>query len=140
MDTREYLNQFQRYDKIRRNKLEELKYLESIATGLSSFPYGTEKVQTSGNTDKIGDIVSKIVDLKVEINGVIDECLRKRIEVINTIDSITNPVLYDLLFKRYVEGKSLSVIADEIGYTSQWTRELHLSALAEVKKLKDFES
>lgn len=140
MDAREYLNQIQRYDKIRRNKLEELEYLESLAQGIKSFSYDSERVQTSGPCDKIGETVAKIVDLKNDIIEITNKCLEVRIEVTKTIDSVTNSVFYDILFKRYAEGKSLDVIADEVGYSYQRTKELHLSAIAAVKKIKGFES
>lgn len=140
MDTREYLNQIQRYEKIRRNKLEELEYLESLAQGIKSFPYDSERVQTSGSHDKVGETVTKIVDLKNDIIETTNKCLEVRIEVTKTIDSVTNPVFYDILFKRYAEGKTLDVIADEVGYSYQRTKELHLSAIAAVKKIKGFDS
>ena len=139
MDTREYLNQIQRYDKIIHNKREELAQLESLATGLSSFSYD-EKVQTSRSQDKIGDLVAKIVDLQAEITDLTNEYVDKRTEIIRTIDSVANPVLYDILFKKYVKGKSLDVIADDIGYSYQRTKELHLSAIATVKEIRHFES
>ena len=90
MDTREYLNQIQRYDKIRRNKLEELEYLESLAQGIKSFSYDSERVQTSGPCDKIGETVAKIVDLKNDIIETTNKCLEVRIEVTKTIDSADN--------------------------------------------------
>ena len=138
-DTREYLNQIQRYDKIIQNKQEEIDYLHSLATSLGSFSYG-EKVQSSGSQDKMGDLVSKIVDLQVELIDIRQKYLDKRTEVIRSIDAVTNPVLYDILFKKYVKGKSLDVIADNIGYSYQRTKELHLQAIATVKKNENFDS
>lgn len=139
MDTREYLNQIQRFDKIIHNKHEELAQLKSLATGLNSFSY-CERVQTSGSQDKVGDLVAKIVDLETEIVDTTNEYMEKRTEVIRTIDSVTNPVLYDILFKRYVEGKALDIISDEVGYSYQRTKELHLSAIATVKRIGNFDS
>lgn len=139
MNTREYLNQIQRYDRVIRNKYVELEQLEAHATGLSSFSYG-DRVQTSGSQDKIGDLVAKIVDLQSEIADTTKEYLEKKTQVIKTIDSVKNSVLYDILFKKYVEGKTLDIIADEIGYSYQRIKELHLSAIATVKKIKGFDS
>lgn len=140
MTTREYLNQFQQCEKIRQNKFEELNYLESLATGLSSFAYDSERVQTSGAHDKMAETVVRIVDLQSEIVDVTNECIEKCIEVRKTIDSVKNSVLYNLLFKKYIEGKSLDTIADEMGYTYQWIKELHMSAISEIKKIKGFDS
>lgn len=88
----------------------------------------------------VGDLVAKIIDLESEITSLTNEYIEKRTEIIRTIDSVENSVLYEILFKRYVEGKSLNIIADEIGYAYPWTRQLHLSAIAEVQKIKGFDS
>lgn len=139
-NTREYLNQIQRYEKIIHNKYIEREQLRSHATGLKSFCYESERVQTSGSHDMIGDLVAKIVDLESEITALTNEYIERRTEIIRTIDSVENSVLYEILFKKYVEGKSLGVIADEIGYAYQWTKSLHLTAIAEVQKIKGFDS
>lgn len=88
----------------------------------------------------VGDLVAKIVDLESEITALTNEYIERRTEIIRTIDSVENSVLYEILFKKYVEGKSLGVIADEIGYAYQWTKSLHLTAIAEVQKIKGFDS
>ncbi len=97
-------------------------------------------MQTSGSHDMVGDLVAKIVDLESEITALTNEYIERRTEIIRTIDSVENSVLYEILFKKYVEGKSLGVIADEIGYAYQWTKSLHLTAIAEVQKIKGFDS
>lgn len=140
MNTREYLNQIQRYDKMIHNKEEDLKHYESLATSIKSFGYGTERVQTSGSTDRMGDLVAKIVDLKAEILEDISSYVEKRAEVTRTIGLVKNPVLYDILFKRYIKGQSLGNIADEIGYSYIRTKELHLVAIETVKDIKGFDS
>lgn len=88
----------------------------------------------------IGDLVAKIVDLEAEIISVTNEYMDKRMEIIRLIDSVESPVLYEILFKKYIEGKPLDVIADEIGYSYQRTKELHLCAIETVKELGCFDS
>lgn len=139
-NTREYLNQIQRYEKIIHNKYIEREQLRSHATGLKSFCYESERVQTSGSHDMIGDLVAKIVDLETEIISITNEYMDKRMEIIRLIDSVESPVLYEILFKKYIEGKPLDVIADEIGYSYQRTKELHLCAIETVKELGRFDS
>jgi len=139
MTTREYLGQIQRCNKIISNKYIEIEQLKSHAMGLNSFSYG-ERVQTSHSHDKMGDLVSKIVDLQSEIQDITYEYIEIRSEVVRTIDSVKNPVLYDILFKKYIEGKPLNIIADEVGYSYQRTKELHLDAISAIKILKGFDS
>mgnify|MGYP000877539172 CR=1 FL=1 len=101
MTTREYLGQIQRCNKIINNKYIEIEQLKSHAMGLNSFSYG-ERVQTSHSHDKMGDLVAKIVDLQSEIQDITYEYIEIRSEVVRTIDSVKNPVLYDILFKKYI--------------------------------------
>ena len=139
MTTREYLGQIQRCNKIINNKYIEIEQLKSHAMGLNSFSCG-ERVQTSSSHDKIGDLVAKIVDLQSEIQDITYEYIEIRSEVVRAIDSVKNPVLYDILFKKYIEGKPLDIIADEVGYSYQRTKELHLDAISAIKILKGFDS
>ena len=65
--------------------------------------------------------------------------LQKRQEIVRTIEQVEDPLLYDILFKHYVEYKSLVRIADEMGYSEIHIKKKHLKAIAEIKKIKGFE-
>lgn len=140
MDTRKYLNQIRRYEKIINNRLEEIEHLKSLATSISISAYGVERVQTSGTHDKIGDTIARIVDDQKEIAKIILDYRDKKQEIIALIESVEDTNYYDLLFKRYVEGKKLQVIADEMGYSIGAIKRFHLAALESVRKMKNFES
>ena len=140
MDTREYLNQIQRYSKIIDNKLEEIEYHKSLATNIGSSSYGMERVQTSVRQDKMADAVSKLVDLQNELADEVIKYTSKRREVIEAIESVKEPQYCELLFKRYVECKKLSVIADEMEYNDEYIKQLHSKALKRIKEMKGFES
>ena len=88
----------------------------------------------------MGDTVAKIVDLETEITATIVEYLSKKEEVIKTIESVENINMYNLLYKRYVEGKPLTSIAEEMGFSEDYVKHLHGDALNIVKKIKHFES
>ena len=97
------------------------------------------KRQTSVKRDPMGDMVAKIFDLREEISKMISEFLQKKQEIVRTIEQVEDPLLYNILFKHYVEYKSLVRIADEMGYSEIHIKKKHLKALAEVKKIKGFE-
>ena len=69
----------------------------------------------------------------------ISEFLQKKQEIVRTIEQVEDPLLYNILFKHYVEYKSLVRIADEMGYSEIHMKRMHLKAIAEVKKIKGFE-
>ena len=89
MTTKEYLSQIERFDRIIENKLSEMYQLKSMAYSVSGLN-SNEKVQTSFEQDKIGNAVSKIIDLENEINTLINNTLDKKMHIINQIDSIKN--------------------------------------------------
>lgn len=138
MTTRQYLHQIENYDNRIKNKLIEEEQLNSLSTSVSAIPI-REKVQTSVKHDPMGDMIAKIFDLRDEISKMAAEFLEKKQEIIRTIEQVDDPVLYNILFKHYVEYKSLVRIADEMGYSEIHMKRMHLKAIAEVKKIKGFE-
>ena len=139
MTTKQYLEQIRRYDFLIESKISERKHLQSLATS-SGIDYSCERVQTSPSPDRMGDLVSKIVDTQSEIADMISEYLNKKNEVIQTIESVDNIRFHEILYKRYVDGKSLGTISDEMHINYDYLKHLHIKALDYVKKMKGFKS
>ena len=129
MTAKEYLMQLQFLDKKIHNKLSEVYQLRALATS-ASVAIGSDKVQTSKQKDRMGDAIA---------NREIKRFLIKKKEIISVIETTENPNHYDLLFKRYVEYKTLRMIQNEMGYSLQHVKRMHKEALDEIKKIKGFE-
>lgn len=138
MTTRQYLSQIEKYDNLIHNKIIEEEQLNILSISVKSIPMG-EKVQSSSKQDPMGDMVAKIVDLRAEISKMATDFLEQKQEIIRTIEKVEDPILYAILFKRYVEYKTLLSIADELGYSEVTIKRLHLKALKEIKNIKGFE-
>lgn len=141
MNTREYLGQIQKYDRLIKNKQYEEEHLSNLALGLKSFSYG-EKVQATPNPNKMSDAVSELVDIQTEIKKMVIEYTKKKQDIIETIDKVSdiNSDLYELLFRRYVKGERLEMIACEMGYSYSHVKLLHSKSLNIIKNIKNFES
>ena len=139
MTTRQYLSQIEKYDNLIHNKIIEEEQLNILSMSVKSVPIG-EKVQTSSKQDPMGDMVAKIIDLREEISKMATDFLEQKQEIIRTIENVEDPILYDVLFKRYVEYKTLLNIADELGYSEVTIKRLHLKAVKAIKNIKGFES
>lgn len=139
MTTRQYLSQIEKYDNLIHNKIIEEEQLNILSMSVKSIPIG-EKVQTSSKQDPMGDMVAKIIDLREEISKMATDFLEQKQEIIRTIETVEDPILYDVLFKRYVEYKTLLNIADELGYSEVTIKRLHLKAVNAIKNIKGFES
>lgn len=133
MTTKEYLRQVERLNLIIEDKMTEIETLRGIASRLSGNTEN-ERVQTSLTKDKIGDIVSKIVDKEEELKVVMGEHIETKSIIIKQIEGITNNTFYKILTKKYIRFQSLTQIADDMGYSKRQIDRLHGKALL------DFES
>ena len=129
---KEYLRQLRTAEIKIEQKEEELERLksslESISTGTDS-----ERVQTTPR-DRLSEEITRIVDLEKEINSDLGAMLMLRNKIINEIQSMDNPVYKNILYKRYVQYKSLEEIAVEMSYSYTRLRHLHGRALQGFKK------
>lgn len=140
LTAKEYLQQIKSLKNKIKNKESELFLLECLATGTTA-PTDREAVQTSGTSDKVGNLAVKIVMLQQEIQKQKAEALEQISECISVIEKVrelpqkTAEVQYNILHKKYVGFKKLRHIADEENYDYDYIRQLHGKALLNVKKL-----
>lgn len=134
MTTKEYLNQIERLDKMITNKLSEIYQLKIMACSIT-VSGDSERVQTSGNQDKLGSTIAKIVDLERETDELVDSLVDKRKEILKQIDSMTNIDHYDVLHKHYVERRTFQDIADSENWSIRQVFNIHGRALQEFEKM-----
>lgn len=135
MKAKDYLLQLQRLDTVISQKIKELADLRTMSTGVGCTDYSKDRVQTSLSTDApFAKIVNRIADLNDEINQEIDTFTDEKHKIINQIQGLQDSKHIDILYKRYVEFKRLEVVAVEMCYTYQYTRELHGFALQEFER------
>lgn len=108
MTTREYLSQIRRFDKMISNKREEIYNLRAMAYGTSA-PAGGDRVQSSGDKDKLGSFVGKIIDTEQELG----EMISKRFKIVQEIESLEDTDEYNVLAKKYILQKNIKEISIE---------------------------
>ena len=133
MDTKQYLNQISRLDRMIQNKLAEISQLRELAMSISAVK-NEERVQTTPNFDKIGTAYCKIEEMEEKLDKLIDEYVDKKNLIISQIDGIENETYYEILFARYIEKKTFEKIADEMTYSFRNVTRLHGRALQEFEK------
>ncbi len=130
MTAKEYLEKIQLRDEQINQKLRELEDLQRRRTVISAVDYSKEKSSGSRSNEAPFERTSdKIVDLIAVINREIDSFAAEKHEIINQIQGLGDCRFVRVLCKRYVEYKDFKVIADEMGYSYQYTVELHACAL-----------
>lgn len=90
-----------------------------------------DPVFSNNTSDKVGENSAELAD----IDTAIKHLESKRKKIIEVILLLNNPVQVKIIYKHYAEGKKLTVISKEIGYSYQRTVELHLIALKNLEEI-----
>ena len=136
MDTKQYLNQISRYDRMINNKLAEISQLRELAMSVSAVK-NEERVQTTPDKDRLGSMVAKITDLEKETDMLIDRFVDLKKEIMIIISMVKSERHRDILSKKYLELKSIYEIAEELGITDRGCKKAHKKALDEFEKIKN---
>lgn len=130
MKAKEYLQQLQRLDTVINQKIKEVQDLRLQAQGTGGLDYSKERVQSSPSGDApFVKPICRIIDLEAEINAEIDKFVDEKHKIINQIQGLKNSDYISLLFKRYVEFKSLEKICVEMNFSYDYIKHLHGYAL-----------
>lgn len=129
MTAKEYLLQIIYLDSRIKANREKVLLFREMATGTTS-NLSPDKVQTSTSKHKMEDAVINYSDLEKAIQA--DE--EKKQGIIDTI-SLLNPYESTVLYKRYVEDKSLWVIAREMSRSYSLVTKLHSTGVKNIQKI-----
>ena len=135
MKSKEYLLQIRKLDTLINNKLAEVDHWKSVAFGTGAWSDG-ERVQSSGNKQKMASAVDRYVDIQAEITADIDKLINLKQEVIRTIEVLPEKE-YDVLHKFYVQGMTFDDIADFHERSYSWATSVHGRALASLQRVLD---
>lgn len=136
MTAKEYLMQVVRADRMIDNKLHEIEELRRMSVSITSV-LKDDVVSGgggSGSGDKVGGMVSKIIDMEYELDREIDKLVDLKREVMRVIDQLETPKC-EILYKRYLQNKTWEKIAVETGYSYVWVCKLHGRALQDVERI-----
>ena len=134
MDTKQYLQQISRLDRMIQNKLSEIYQLKTMACSVTVSNDG-DRVQNSGDKDRMGTTVAKIVDLERETDELVDSFVEKRKRIVGQIDSIENVDYYNVLSMRYIARYTFETIAEKTNWSIRKVFSLHGKALLEFEKM-----
>lgn len=134
LTAKQYLDQLKVIDTKINQKMEELADLMTTATNNGAIDYSKDRVQTSPQNAQENRIC-KYVDLDAEINREIDEFVDIKHRVTKEIQELNVDYYIKILFKVYVQYKTVKDTANEIGLSYQYVRDLHKKALKAFEEL-----
>ena len=100
----------------------------SITQNWDNMPHGNSEVM-----DKMAESVAKLIDEYSELIEKLKEQQKKQNEIVRIIDMLDFPFKI-ILYKYYIQDKSLVKVADEMHYTYEYARELNGIALQKFEK------
>jgi len=133
MTAREYLLQLRRLEHKIEWYSEESERIRAVLLP-KGITYDKDKVQTSVS-DKVIDDISKLIDIDNIYMKTIREYHEKRNLIISQIYGLTIQNHIDVLEKVYLSDKPLEICADEMGYTYDRVRHIHIEALKAFEEL-----
>lgn len=130
MTAKEYLKQIRSYSNLIQCKQAQLEELKSGQIYMSGINYDKERVNssTSGESSYIKQ-AQRIIDLEIEIQKLIEEYADEKNRIIEEIGSLGNPVLEEVLYRRYVYYDNFETIASTMGYAYNYVINMHTEAL-----------
>lgn len=133
-DIKTYLGQIRLLDVRINAKIAEMERIRDIATKVTT-AFDSVRVSGGGNDDKLGDAVSRLVDIQSEINADIDAYINRRAYIVSILDKIEDAEELAVLHKRYIEFKRWEQISEEMGYSQRNVTYIHGRALLSIRKL-----
>ena len=130
LSAREYLAQLEFLDTSINQDLERLNDMRINACSTGGIDYSDERVQTSPSGDSLCRQVTNYVAFDDEINAEIDRFVDAKNLIIKQIRGLHNNYFNQILFKVYVQFKSVKQASKEMKKSYNYTVELHNKALA----------
>lgn len=128
VDAKTYLEEIARYEAYIKSRIAEIYRLECLATSVTA-ALCDDKVQTSGASDKIGNIVAMIADEKDKLQKSVEHFFKEKKERIALIEQLENLLEYKVIHGKYIQYLELKDIAANENYTHQYICEVHNRAI-----------
>jgi DNA-directed RNA polymerase specialized sigma subunit len=130
----QYLKQIQNIDDMINRKQEQIDNLRSIATSMQ-MNTDSDRVQSSGSKDKLGDCCAKIADLQEEINADIDAFVDAKADIMHTVDKLESLEERNILYYRYFKMLPFVAIAGRMCISESTAYRIHHQALCNVSNI-----
>lgn len=144
-EAKEYLLQIRKLEELITGKRWELEQMLAAAEGMTAYGedvvidgqrHALDKVQTSGNPQRMADAVCSYVDVKTRALQDIAGWQAEQQERISMIQPLPETE-YKLLHRVYVQGMTLRDAADDLERSYSWATTVHGIALKRVQEALD---
>ena len=132
-ETKRYLQQVRGLDRRIQNKLSEIEQLRDMAMSVT-IPPKDVNVQSSGDKDRMGNVVAHMVDIEREKDKLVKDMLAKRELIIKQIEGIEDIDEYHVLLNKYIINRDWIDIECDMKYSHRNVMRIHKNALINFEK------
>lgn len=129
LSAREYLRQLELIDVQIAQDVERLEEMKEIAMNTGSIDYARDRVQTSQEGDKLCAAVTKFTDFEEKISREIESFAVMKEQIIGEIRGLYDVNYIQVLYKVYVQFKTIKIAAQEMKKSYNYVAHVHLQAL-----------
>lgn len=108
---------------------DEIDALRAEAESIRGIRYDKIRVQTSPDPDPLATYLSKLEKETQRLSTTMDRYIVARAKIERQVSDLTPGLYADILYLRYVEGRPLQEVADELNYAYDYVRHAHGHAL-----------
>lgn len=137
LSARVYLEQLEIIDMQINQDIERLGEMKENAMSTGGIDYSRDRVQTSPRGDKLCSDVARYVAFDEEINAEIDRFVDAKEQIIREIRELRDVNYVQVLFKVYVQFKSLKVSALEMKRSYNFVLDVHKKALKAFEEMHE---
>ena len=113
----------------------EISRYEALLMTIPAMPYDKDKIITSGDQDKLGASVARILDEKNNLDRMMNMYIDKKNRIIRQIESMKDPQYLKILSLRYVKFNELYKLVNVVGYSYTQVKNIHRAALKEFERI-----
>lgn len=134
MSPKEYLSQVQRWKRRYETALERIQYIRSMADGVKAIRYDKDRVQSTPEGDQMAEYMVRLEQAEGRAKRDAERYFNAFETISKQIIMISPQMYADVLWLRYIQGKKLWDIAEELNFSYGYTKHLHGLALVEFGK------
>ena len=136
MKARDYLDQLEVIETRIQSIQYDIQQLKEFALSITP-AYDGERVQASGNNQRMATAVCRWADKEQELNATIDKLIDTRLDIARTIEDLKRPKESGVLHMCYIQKKSFKEIALHYDKSVSWATSVHGRALQSLQKVLD---
>ena len=137
MTAKEYLSQaatLKRRIKQIEDRIEELR---TEASSPKAIRYDKDLIQKSATGDALANYMIRLDKEEQRLYNIKESYIDKYTEIRERISKVRPDLYADVLYMRYLENKTLVIIADELNYSYEWMCRVHGRALQDFSRRFD---